>query len=178
VIAARPIGAAALAAVALLAGSLPAKAARAARVRVPVPDVAWSDLRAHVHANVVPYRDGDDFFVMICTGATLPAAVPGGFDPALSDFVKVLLLERAQRDGSFTAALRQVAASVRARLPLLPPEERARYRELFWRELDRNPVVQRGLERDLVAARRRGFLRCRACEGDEGFRPTAAAPPR
>ena len=161
----------------LLAGLIGAAApADARRAFLDAPTAPWHEAAPYVHANVVPHLKDGDFFAMVCTGDTCRLAVEP-FDERLSEFVKVLLLERIYRDRKFRNALGKVTQSVRARLSVMTPADREDFRKVFWAELDADPYITDAVRRDFERAQRDGQVRCWACEKDPTYRPTGLRQP-
>lgn len=155
----------------LVAGLLAlAQPCQARHAFVDAPSVPWDEFAPYVHANVAPYVRGEEFFVMVCSGAAIQS-VAEPFDERLSDFAKVLLLQRAQSDPRFATAMRTITDGVRARLIQLTAPEREQYRSMFWAALDGDPYIASTLRADYERAQRRGRVRCRVCEQDPSFSP-------
>ena len=142
----------------------------AQRVHVDAPKVRWAKFKPYVHANIAPYLKEQEFSVYVCEGATC-TFVAEPFDKTLSDFAKVLLLQRAMGDEKFATAVHEITEAFRARLPGLTPSERERYREIFWASLDADPYITSTIREDYQRARKSGRVRCYICELDPTFKP-------
>jgi hypothetical protein len=147
--------------------------AAARGIRVAAPDVEWAELAPYVRANVVPHLEGDEMVLMICTGVTEGSAVPN-FDPSTSDYVKVLLLNRVQRQPALAEDLRRLKPVVMERLRVAGDMSPERVRREFWNAMEeRLSALVEAVRSDHERARRKGTVRCRWC-ADAGWNPAQA----
>ena len=138
---------------------------------VAVPDVEWVEILPYLRAHIVAYLHEDQFDVYVCADR-VDRSVVQPYDEPLSDFVKVLLHESIQSDRAVRKALEVTTDGFRARLPELTPDERKRYRDVYWGTLRRSSSFFDGLRSGFEQAVRQGRVRCRGCEQDPAFAPS------
>jgi hypothetical protein len=144
----------------------------AAKTYVAIPDASWDDLVPYVRANIVPELQGDRFEVYVCPAHTLRFE-PAPFDESLGDFTRVLVVQVLRHDRRFRDEIGRLADWGRERARCWTPDERARYRDLFWDELAHSPDVLPRIRHAFDAARKEARLRCWACEKDATYAPAA-----
>jgi hypothetical protein len=143
---------------------------------VAVPAVAWDALVPYVRANIVPELAGEDLRVFVCPEHTDRSAVTP-FDDALADFTRVLITQSMRTDRRVADAVAAATGAFRAQVPGFGPEERAHFREMFWRSLSRSPDLLPRLQSIYLKARKDGRLRCWLCDKEPGYAPAARRIP-
>lgn len=165
---------AALLCLGLLAAAAPARAAH--KRYIVVPEVEWVEILPYLRAHIVTYLHEDQFDVYICA-EKIDRSVVQPYDEPLGDFVKVFLHETIQQDRGVRQAIETTAEAFRTRLSGLTPDERQRFRDVYWTTLRTAPGFFDGLRSSFEQTLRKGRLRCRGCEQDPGFAPSTVPSP-